>query len=98
MKESKDDIGSTPNSILFGMFLVDKKKINLEKLEAALNIQKKEDSSTLRQSHRLLGQILMDDFHIFKDRIELQKYLNDFNEYKVQMEQIKYEARIYGKK
>jgi hypothetical protein len=98
MKEPKDKpgekLGTPPNSVLFGMFLLDKKKINHQVLEAALNIQKKEDSSTLRASHRLLGQILIDDFHAFKDRVELSHYLTQFNDYKAEMEQLLYDANI----
>jgi hypothetical protein len=85
-------------NILFGQFLIERKKINKEVLEAALDQQKKEDSDILRRSHMLLGQILIEDFHSFRNRVELQHYLNDFVEYKKEVETILSEARIYGKK
>jgi len=85
-------------NVLFGQFLVERKKLKKEVLDIALDRQKKEDSDTLRRSHRLLGQILTDDFHVFRNRVELQHYLNDFNEYKKEVETILSDARIYGKK
>lgn len=85
-------------NILFGQFLVERKKLKKETLELALAMQKKEDSDILKRSHRLLGQILTDDFKVFRNRVELQHYLNDFNEYKKEVENILFDARIYGKK
>ena len=88
--------GTVPNTVLFGQFLVDQKKITREILARALAKQKYEESKTLRDSHRLLGQILLEDFHVFKDRVELNHYLIKFNEYKVEIEQIMFEAKTYG--
>jgi hypothetical protein len=80
-----------PDQILFGQFLVDKKKITFDKLKSALEIQAKERDKTMKESHRLLGQILLQDFKVFESRIELNKYLNEFHEYKSDMEQMYYE-------
>ena len=78
------------DKILFGQFLVDKKKIDFDKLKAALAVQSKEKGA-LKESHRMLGQILLQDFKVFKDRIELNRFLNEFHEYKSTMEQMYYE-------
>lgn len=80
-----------PDQILFGQFLIDKKKITFDRLKLALEIQAKERDKIMKESHRLLGQILLQDFHVFKDRVELNKYLNEFHEYKSTMEQMYYE-------
>jgi ubiquinone biosynthesis protein UbiJ len=89
----------TPDAnILFGQFLIEKKKLKKEVLEVALDRQKREDSDVIRRSHRKLGQILTEDFHVFINRVELQHYLNDFVEYKKEVENMLSDARIYGKK
>lgn len=87
-----------PNAILFGQYLLEKKKVDKETLEKAVRIQSNEDSSTLKESHRLLGQILLDDFSVFANRVELNKYIIHFAEFKAQMEKAMYEAQIYGAK
>jgi hypothetical protein len=87
-----------PGSILFGQFLLDQKKTTKEILEQALKKQSHEDSLRLRESHRLLGQILLDDFGVFESRVELNHFLTRFNEFKSEMERIMFEARTYGHK
>jgi hypothetical protein len=72
-----------PDKVLFGQYLVEQKKITPDILKRALQIQEKEGGSArLRESHRLLGQILLEDFHVFKNRVELNRYIVEFNEYK----------------
>lgn len=71
---------------LFGQFLIEKRKINEVILEKALDIQNMETKDTLRQSHRLLGEILMDDFNVFSSRVELNRLLIEFNDFKAQLE------------
>ena len=79
-----------PDQILFGQFLVDEKKLKFDTLKLALKVQSKEKGS-IRESHRLLGQILLEDFKIFENRLELNKYLDKFHEYKSSMEQMYYD-------
>lgn len=86
-----------PNKILFGQFLVDEKKITQEVLKQALQKQDEEKDQIMKESHRLLGQILFEDFKAFKDRLELNRYLNKFHEYKSKMEQIYYELHTIRK-
>ena len=90
--------GHLSSSILFGQFLLDQKKVTKETLDRALEKQAREDSSTLRESHRLLGSILLEDFSVFKNRVELNKYITKFNSFKEEMEAIMYEAKTYGAK
>lgn len=70
-----------PN-LLFGQFLIEKKIIDEPTLFSALKIQVKEKDSTIKQSHRLLGQILLEEFKAFDSRIELNNAINQFVEYK----------------
>ena len=83
---------------LFGQYLVEVKKINAEIRDKALEIQNKESSSNLKQSHRLLGQILYEEFNVFRDRLELNKYLHDFQDFKQEVERLRFEARMASKK
>ena len=55
-------------------------------LNKALNIQNLESKTTLRDSHRLLGEILMDDFNVFSSRVELNRLLIEFTTFKAQLE------------
>jgi hypothetical protein len=71
---------------LFGQFLIEKKKINQVILAKALDIQNQESKETLRQSHRLLGEILMDDLKVFSSRVELNRLLIEYNEFKAGIE------------
>ncbi len=71
---------------IFGQFLIEKGKINSAILHSALEIQNEEANDTLRASHRLLGEILMDDFNVFSSRVELNRLLIDFNQFKAQLE------------
>jgi len=67
---------------VFGEWLVRRGRLKPEVLEAALAIQNKEKSDILRVSHRLLGQILLDDFQVFRNRMELNSALVDFEKVK----------------
>jgi hypothetical protein len=101
MDDSKSNNGvihMPSNRLLFGQFLIEKKKINQAKLDAAIEIQKKEDSATLRDSHRLLGTILLEDFHVFINRIELNHYLQEFGSFREDVEARLYKAKIEGDK
>ncbi len=71
---------------LFGQFLIERRKINEVILEKALDIQNLETNDSLRESHRLLGEILMDDFNVFSSRVELNRLLIEFNNFKSQLE------------
>ncbi len=71
---------------LFGQFLIEKRKINEVVLEKALDIQNLETKDTLRASHRLLGEILMDDFNVFSSRVELSRLLIEFSDFKSHLE------------
>lgn len=83
-----------PDRILFGQFLIEKGKITEEQRDKALEIQAKEGSKTLRESHRLLGTILLQDFNVFNNRMELHKYLQEFIRFKEELERMRFEARI----
>ena len=61
--------------LVFGEWLVRKSRLDQAVLKSALEIQNAEKSDNLRSSPRLLGQILLDDFQVFRSRIELSKAL-----------------------
>lgn len=71
---------------LFGQFLTEKKKVSPAVLERALEIQKLDSSRNMHRSHRLLGEILMDEFNVFSSRVELNRLLVEFNDFKAQLE------------
>lgn len=85
-KVSKGPVKQAAGRSLFGQFLIEKRKINDVILEKALGIQNLENKETLRQSHRLLGEILMDDFDVFSSRVELNRLLIEFKSFKSQLE------------
>lgn len=85
-KADHGSITHAANRSLFGQFLIEKSKINSVILEKALDIQNLESRDFLRQSHRLLGEILMDDFNVFSNRVELNRLLIEFNTFKSQLE------------
>lgn len=68
-------------NLLFGQFLIEKGMLDEATLFAALKVQAQERGS-MKQSYRLLGTILYEDFSIFKSRLELSKLIQQFNEYK----------------
>lgn len=68
-------------NLMFGQFLVEKKKITQDDLFQSLKVQSKEKGD-LKTSHRLLGTIIMDDLGLIKNRVELQRLLKEFEEYK----------------
>jgi len=71
---------------LFGQFLIEKRKINHAILSKALETQNLELKSSLRMSYRLLGEILMDDYGVFPSRMELNRTLIEFNEFKARLD------------
>jgi hypothetical protein len=74
--------------LLFGQFLLEKGKITSEVLQKALQKQQEEgESSTVRESHRYLGQILLDDFQVFENRVELNHYIVNFKKYRDKIEE-----------
>ena len=81
------------NRYMFGQYLLEKKKINDALLRKALEIQQKEKSQTLRTSHRLLGQILLEEFQVFRNRVELNKYLVQFKTFNEELENQRQELR-----
>ncbi len=85
-KTSRGPVKQAASSSLFGQFLIEKRKVNEVILGKALDIQNLESKETLRRSHRLLGEILMDDFNVFSSRVELNRLLIEFNEFKSQLE------------
>ena len=73
--------------LLFGQFLLEKEKVTKDTLVRALQKQQHEgESNTVRESHRFLGQILLEDFGIFKNRVDLNHYLIEFKDYKSAIE------------
>lgn len=97
-KVSKGPVKEAAERSLFGQFLIEKRKINQVILEKALDIQNLETKDTLRTSHRLLGEILIDDFNVFKSRVELNRYLIEFNEFKAQLESQRTELMYLSRK
>lgn len=87
-----DDI-KPPDRILFGQYLIEEKIIDMDILKKALEIQDTEKGQLMKDSHRLLGIILMQDFDVFKSRIELNRYMQKFIDFKEKMERVYYEAR-----
>jgi len=85
-KVSGAPIQKTADRSLFGQFPIEKKKINEVILEKALDIQNTESNDSLRNSHRLLGEILLDDFNVFASRVELNRLLIEYNNFKSQLE------------
>jgi len=71
---------------LFGQFLIEKQKINQGILAKALETQNLEQKASLRMSYRLLGEILMDDYGVFSSRVELNRMLIEFNEFKTRLD------------
>jgi len=79
----------------FGQFLIKKKKVDPGILASALAIQDREITESMRRSHRLLGEILMDDFHAFSSRVELNRLLIEYNQYKIDKENQRTDLIIY---
>ena len=96
--EQKDLVVVPPDNILFGQYLIETKIVKKEIIEKALRKQDEEKNSTMKSSHRLLGQILMDDFGIFNSRLELNNHLKRYAHYKAKMEEIYFEAKILVQK
>jgi hypothetical protein len=69
---------SLPRNIMFGQYLLQIGKTDKKTLFGALNVQAAENNNILRGSHRLLGEILLDDFKVFRNRQDLQTCLADF--------------------
>ncbi len=84
---------TVPDRLLFGQFLIDNKKTSPAVLEKALEIQKIEHMS---DTPRMLGNILLNDFKTFKDRVELQHCLRKFDTFQLEMKNIFLEAKKYG--
>ena len=87
----KKKIYKPNDKILFGQFLIEKKKIDREILSRALEVQSHESDKILKKSHRFLGQILFEDFKVFKNRLELNKYIQRFHDYKDEYERMFFE-------
>lgn len=81
-------------NVVFGQFLIEFGKITSEVLYKALATQAQEHSLNLRTSHRLLGQILYEDHQIFKDRLELNQWLQKFQDYKNYIENLGSELQV----
>lgn len=75
-----------PKNLMFGQFLIEKRKIRQSDLYQALKIQTREKGD-LKKSHRLLGTILMEDFGLIKNRLELSQLLKEFEEYREWVEE-----------
>ena len=88
---------STPN-LVFGQFLLEFGKLTPEILHKALAIQVKEYNARLRTSPRLLGQILLEDFQVFKNRVELERCLVKFKEYNSYVENLYGELKFIAKR
>jgi len=71
---------------LFGQFLIEKRKVNHATLAKALETQNLEQKASLRMSHRLLGEILMDDHNVFSSRVDLNRMLIEFNTFKARLD------------
>ncbi|KGM42931.1 hypothetical protein S1OALGB6SA_310 [Olavius algarvensis spirochete endosymbiont] len=85
-KKTQTPMEEPDNRKLFGQFLIDKRKINHAILAKALNTQDLEQKTSLRKSFRLLGEILMDDYGVFSNRVELNRTLIEFNMFKAKLD------------
>ena len=83
----------TPDRLLFGQFLIEEKKINKAVLDVAMA---KQDSERITDKPRMLGAILLNDFNVFRDRIELKHYLDKFEIYKSDIRNMYITAKTYG--
>lgn len=79
--------------MLFGRFLIEKNRITQTELEKALE---KQNIEKISNKPRMLGSILLYDFKTFIDRIELQRFLEEFEQYKEQIEKMYEDAKKYG--
>jgi len=71
---------------LFGQFLIERRKVKHGILAKALETQNLEQKASLRMSYRLLGEILLDDYGVFSSRVELNRTLIEFNEFKTRLD------------
>lgn len=78
------------NNLLFGQFLVEVGKTDKDTIYKALKKQQQEEyTRDLQTSHRLLGRILLEDYGVFENRVELQHYLEQFKEFKIYIERMR---------
>lgn len=75
-----------PDRQIFGQFLIEVGKADSKTIQKAIKTQEEERSSTLRDSHRFLGKILLEDFRVFKNTVELNRYLKEYQKYKENVE------------
>lgn len=83
---------------VFGQFLLEMAKVDNATLDRALTIQNKERSLRLKTSPRFLGQILLEESHVFENRVELEQWLKKFNKYKEHIEGIHGDLNIISKR
>lgn len=99
LKPKEENIIVTPpDNILFGRYLIENNIISDEIVRKALDKQEEERGLTMKQSPRLLGQILLEDFKALNSRLELNFHLNNYQTYKERMEEIYFEAKTLSKK
>lgn len=71
------------DDILFGQYLIRYCPLNLSQttLDKALH---KQDEEMVKKpnTYRRIGQILLEDFNVFKDQIELDFYVAKFHKFK----------------
>lgn len=79
--------------LLFGQFLIEKKIINKSILGRAIEVQQKDN---IAHHPRMLGIILLNDFGVFENRIQLNRCLEEFEIYQENIREMYLTAKIYG--
>jgi hypothetical protein len=81
------------DNILFGQFLIEQQIITNNQLSQALKIQKRDN---LSDKPKMLGSILLNEFGVFEDRMELSSFLDKFKEFDKEMKEAYEIASTYG--
>jgi predicted RNase H-like nuclease (RuvC/YqgF family) len=89
----EDNDMNIPDKLLFGQFLMERRKVTQNVLDQAIEIQQQEK---IADHYRMLGNILLHDFNVFNDRIDLKNHLKEFEAYKEEIREMYITAKKYG--
>lgn len=80
------------DTTLFGRFLIENRIISEETFTKALEKQMHESIKNFSsESYRFIGNILLEDFGVFKDRLQLHRVYLEFLKYKEYIQKQHYE-------
>ena len=85
--------GINSDRLMFGQFLIDLGRTDLQTLAKAL---KKQQLEGLTKHHRRLGVILWKDYNVFVDRVDLYRVLADFEKYRDEIKQVYHSLEYYS--